>query len=324
MKEVRNVQYQVTVQVLTYNSDPEKLRQTLRSIIMQKDIAFQIVISDDGSARPPFEEARTFFAENDFHDYKFVENPVNRGTVWNYFSAVEASDGTYVKPFSPGDLLSANDVLAEWVAQTRNHQADASIADAFYYGQNDQGVYPVRAKTHPQDVSCYQKGNQDRIRMNYLFGADLFLGAAVLCRRETALAYLRELCGKVIYAEDGMFRLMAYDGVSVYYYPREAIFYEYGPGISTCGSPVWQERLRKDWLATAQILADRCVTNKRFDRYLKASLTHSQSGLWFKIKKVLLFPELLMHRLKCKWMPRWSPERIPLEYLKTIMKPDIN
>ena len=51
----------VSVVVLTYNSDMEKLFGTLRSAICQKQIRFDIVISDDGSDNFDKERLSDFF-----------------------------------------------------------------------------------------------------------------------------------------------------------------------------------------------------------------------------------------------------------------------
>ena len=40
---------QIAVEVLTYNSDLEKLKLTLNSILIQKNIDFEIIIADDVS-----------------------------------------------------------------------------------------------------------------------------------------------------------------------------------------------------------------------------------------------------------------------------------
>ena len=39
----------VSVLLVTYNADWNKLKQTIESIIAQKDVSFELIIADDGS-----------------------------------------------------------------------------------------------------------------------------------------------------------------------------------------------------------------------------------------------------------------------------------
>ena len=193
--------YQVSVAVLTYNPNTEKLLDTLQSVLLQKDIAYQIVIADDGSAEPGFAAAEQFFAASGFTDYVFVRNEENRGTVFNVLSALEQCGGTYVKLISPGDLLGGESILAEWTGQLEHSGAAVSVSDAIYYTRQSGTIRPVVEKAHPQLISCYQNGDIEQARYQHLIHNDLFLGAATLCRRDVMLRYITEIAGKVIYAE---------------------------------------------------------------------------------------------------------------------------
>ena len=57
---------EVSVVLVTYNTKWEKTRRTLESILMQKKIDFEIVISDDGSEITNYEKIIEFFRENNF------------------------------------------------------------------------------------------------------------------------------------------------------------------------------------------------------------------------------------------------------------------
>ena len=56
----------VTICVLTYNPDWIKFRNTLRSIICQRNVDFDIVVSDDGSEENYFDKAEEFLKETIF------------------------------------------------------------------------------------------------------------------------------------------------------------------------------------------------------------------------------------------------------------------
>ena len=48
---------QISVVVLTYNPDSEKLLATLRSVICQQDVDYEVILSDDGSVDNRFDLA---------------------------------------------------------------------------------------------------------------------------------------------------------------------------------------------------------------------------------------------------------------------------
>lgn len=303
--------YKISVVVLTYNPQEMKLLATLRSILNQKNIRFQIIVADDGSAKPGMAAAEALFAECGFQDYVLVANEHNQGTVHNIHSALERCTGKYVKAISPGDLLSGENVLRQWVDAMEAAGAAVSCAEAVYYVTDDGNMKPVVRKTNPQYIHCYLKNKPERARYNYLVLDDLFLGAAIICRTDLQKSYVREILGKVIYAEDHVYRLMAYDRIPMHYYPESCILYETAAGISTSGNQFWAEKLRADWNAANQLLLERCTGKAPVDKYLTRLINLPRSGLKAKLIKYLTIPGTLVYRLRAKFCPRTSVPHLP-------------
>lgn len=72
MKDFReeNNKYKITVVVITYNPDYKKLFQTLYSIVIQKNIIFEIIVSDDGTIDFDKKGIEQWFIENNFFHLK--------------------------------------------------------------------------------------------------------------------------------------------------------------------------------------------------------------------------------------------------------------
>lgn len=314
-----DTKYQATVAVVTYRPNREKLLATLRSILLQKNIRLQIVIADDGSADPCFESVETLFKMWGFSDYVLVANPENRGTVYNLFSAVEKSEGAYIKAISPGDLLASETILQEWVLQIERSGADVSFSDAVYYCMGQNGPEAVISDAHPQDVNCYLRGNTELARYQYVVLGDLILGAALLTRRSILHRYLLEICGKAIYAEDHAYRIMIYDRIPVHYFAKDAVVYEIGTGISTSGSTLWQERLERDAQACSQIIMQRpCDSKDRAAADFRYLYTYKRRGLISKIIKFIHVPRLLLQRVKSVLPSRKTGTNLPLVFLEQV------
>lgn len=303
--------YKVSVVVLTYNPDKDRLLATLRSIVQQKNIRFQIIIADDGSENAEFEAAERLFKKNGFIDYVLLKNQQNQGTVRNMYSAIEKCTGTYIKSISPGDLLCGENILRMWIEAMEETGAIVSCCDAVYYVPHSDVMEPVVRKANPQYTACYLQNRPEEARYNYLILDDLFLGAAIVCRKDVQKEYMEEILGKVIYAEDHIYRLMAYDRVPMHYYPECGVLYETATGISTSGSDFWRQKLKDDWDAASELLLARCTGKDPIDRYLRRLLALPEGGLRAKLVKYLMIPKMLAYRLRCKIYPRKSNSQFP-------------
>ena len=95
----------ISVVLLTYNSSLEKTLFSLRSIIKQKDVSFDVVVADDGSKNNNFDEIEQFFIKNNFKDYTLISHKNNIGTIKNFISAIEKVETNYFKDFGQGDAF---------------------------------------------------------------------------------------------------------------------------------------------------------------------------------------------------------------------------
>lgn len=240
--------YSVSVIIATYNSDLKKIKTTLKSVINQKKIKLQIIVCDDGSEDNHFTEIEAYFKKNNFNNYELVANKENRGTVINVLSGCERAEGDYIKSLAPGDGLIHSCVLYEWISNMENENKKWSFSDVMYYNIDNNIINILKMNSYPQDVIPYIKHNDLKARWNYVVLKDIAVGVAMIAKTEVYINYLNKIVGKVVYAEDNVWRLMSFDGVVASYFSKPAVFYEYGFGVSTSGDSEWGRRLTKDWL----------------------------------------------------------------------------
>lgn len=296
----------VSVVVLTYNPQKDKLIRTLESILQQRDIDFQIVLADDGSKEKYYDVAKKLFEKYEFLNYKLVQNVVNKGTVKNCLSAVEVCNGEYIKLISPGDYFCNTDDLKNWVEFLTEKKAEWSFCDAFYYRFNCEGEAEIlEVEAHPQNVKPYLKNNFKQCRWNYVILDDICLGAATICKNHIIREYLELISGKVFYAEDNIYRLMMAEGLKGIYYPKALIMYEIGDGVSTSQNDIWNKKLKRDWDVTSQMILERCEQDKKICKALKKimSLEKIENKYLRKISSYLIpgyFLRNLKRRLKVR------------------------
>jgi len=245
----------VSVIVATYNPDWTKFRNTLRSIICQKNVDFDIVISDDGSKVDHFDKVEQFFQENNFHAYKLVKNIENQGTVKNSILALQNTDSKYVKGISPGDFLYDENALFRFVDFAEKNPADAYFGNAVFYSVNEKNAIKLYEDKHnPKDYTPWIKKDLKRIRKNYIISRDYILGASFLCKRTLYLDYVKRLDNIIKYAEDFSFVWYVADNRKILYLDSPFVFYEFGSGISTNSSDKWRKILRNDNLNGFEIM----------------------------------------------------------------------
>lgn len=244
----------VSVYVLVYEQSWEKIKITLESLICQEGIDLEIVISDDGSKEKHFEEIRDYFEKNNFNAYKIVDSDINTGLVLNVSRALKKCEKKWVKEISPGDCLRGKNILLRWIEFLKKSGKRWSFSEVFPYKLINGEKTRVDYEIHPRAKEEYKKGEDDISRWNYLVKDDLAFGSAMLAERQLLEEYIKILEGRVVYAEDNMYRLMMFNGIVGSYYPNEAIYYEIGTGISTNGSEEWNKKISKDWKETNKIM----------------------------------------------------------------------
>ena len=62
---------QITVIVASYNPKWEKLKSTIQSALLQKNICIELIIADDGSKINYHEEVHELVKKNGLKDYTF-------------------------------------------------------------------------------------------------------------------------------------------------------------------------------------------------------------------------------------------------------------
>lgn len=276
----------VSVIVATYQPVKQKVIDTLQSIVIQKGVDVQIIVTDDGSDNNLFDEIRLFFKEKQVRDYVLLASKENQGTVKNVLKAINVCHGTYVKTISPGDCLYKEDSLQKWIMHLRNSGLEWSMGDAIYYKKNQKGmICPISQTAHPIEDSVYLKKKTKECIWNYLVLDDIALGAAVISTKKILEEYLKYIEGKVVYAEDNVYRIMMFDKRVGDYFPEDVILYEYGDGVSTSGNVIWEERLQRDWKASNEIMLERI--KKGDELQAKIAKIYRSRGVGCKVVRVM-------------------------------------
>lgn len=290
----------VSVIVCDYNPKKKPLCYTLDSLINQKGVNYEIIIVDDGSKNNLHEIIEDYFHQNRFYNWTIVCNKENRGTVRNVYSGLKICKGRYCKLISPGDSLNGEYILKDWMNFCKKQNCRWSFSEAVYYqGDPDQKNY-ISVSAHPQDLTPYIKHNSRLCRWNYTALDDIALGASIFSETSLLKEYIDKIIDKVIYAEDNVWRMMMFDGIIGMYFPENAVFYEFGTGVSTKKSDVWSQRIQKDW-DTANLLM---IENKKLDQFQEEVITawkyKKNKSKWHRLKIKGWLKSYLRRRLKTR------------------------
>ena len=286
---------QVSVIVLTYNPDNEKLRCTLAAAAAQKEIELEIIISDDGSARKDFSFLPEYMASLGVANYRLLEHAKNRGTVQSCRSAVTQAAGEYVFLTSPGDYLYDEYVLRDLYAFAQAHNAPLCFGNAVFCREGAL----TRTVGIPAAPQLYAPGVGKRQADTCFFGGIWVIGAAYFRRRELALWCLEQISETAVYMEDTtstMFALAA--GETLHHCDRNVVWYEDGTGVSTGVSDKWTKLLHKDLLTCLQKLKKQYPQNPYVDMaYINAAVQNKYRRI---LTKLLRHPALTMQLARYK------------------------
>ena len=266
---VQRDSFDITFAVLTYNPVIESLIFTLESLVKQKNVSFEILVSDDGSKNNLSSKTIEYFESKGFQDYKYILHYKNRGTVWNSYDAIIEARGEYIKLIGPGDAILSEDTISNWLNCLKETNRNWSFGDAIFYKHDENHcISVIKHEAYPHAVGCYKRENNNECRWNYIVFGDYVLGAATLCERNLILEYTRKILNRVIYGEDCYYWMMMFNDIMPYYYPQNVILYETGNGISTDENPL-HGKLLEDWDTIVQMTLNEQTDYDDFQNKLK-------------------------------------------------------
>lgn len=311
----------LSIVILMYNSNWEKLKATVMSVVLQDIKEYEVVFADDGSKVKHNQELIKLMDKFNFTNYKFVDSPTNVGTVKNIYNALKHTSGDYVKLLSPGDLLFDNNTLARLLKYVENSNAEVVFGDAVYYNSDDGKISKLSVVNSPANLKLYDNKNSYYAKfVDCLLGNDGILGASILARSDVICYYISEMVDKVKYAEDTMIRIMMFDHRKIAHYQQPIIWYEYGCGISTGKIDKWSKFIKNDYNASDEIIrlchAPQNLLEKRYIKYLTRN--YGGLGIVHKIRKCIMFPSLIFFRLKMKRFPQYTCMQGDVEYVNSL------
>lgn len=223
----------ISVLVLTYHPKKEELFSTLRSVALQKDCDFEVIVADDGSADFFESEIRQFL---DAHQipHTLVPHAQNQGTVRNILDGVRAARGRFIKPISPGDLLYDDTTLRDIAAFMQQHQAKIAFGNLLFY--SCEPAFTVKKLTYPCLTRLYRADRRysyPKAMKHQMVYNDFISGASAVYEKDAFAEALETVSPAVRYAEDTVFQLFAARNVRIYWMNRFLVWYEHGSGIST-------------------------------------------------------------------------------------------
>ena len=258
-------QFNFTILVLTYNSDWIKTKQTLLSILEQENVLFEIVIADDGSQNNNFDKIKELFDDQNFSNYKLIENKKNQGTVKNLISGLKIASGSYIKPISPGDFFYSKNSLKMALNYITNDKQEASayFGRTLYYILDAKKQIELTNQSNPHDIRPYLIQNIKKIKKNYFIRLDTILGASVIYKTESLRNHLLQICSFVKFAEDYSLICMLSEDENIRLLtdeknnPEYFICYECDTGISTQKQSKWHTILHNELEKTFKYLYDK-------------------------------------------------------------------
>ena len=249
--------YQISVIVCTYNPDWKKYEYTLRKFLQQKDISFEIIVSDDGSTEDYFCRVIRLFDRYHFKNCRFIKHTENVGTVKNYYGALLLCEGEYVFSLSPGDYVYADDTLKHFYDFAKQRNAQICFGNSVYYLPGEKIELLEGKYNDPSNIEIFAD-NYDlkKQKIGFFFG-NAILGVSFLRRIDIALKYVGKLLNVSKYVEDNTSLAFYFaDNNRLYHLNEYVSWYEYGTGVSTNQREIWNKRLTQDFDNTYRLLKE--------------------------------------------------------------------
>lgn len=284
----------ISVIICCYNSDFNKLLNTLVSVLNQKNVCFDVVITDDGSMNKEFLQIKDWIETNKIQNVILNCNEENQGTIKNILSAIPFCKSNYVKLLSPGDYLYDEYALQHYVKTFYKEKCYIVTGKSVYYTKN----YQIVPTFYPR---LKQTLNLNFIVRNIIGYGDSILGASLAYEISFLKNNLNDINSKIIYAEDyPLISICLLENKKLSFCDKILVWYECDTGIST--SKKISPLLLKDFENICYYLKDKFKDNKyvkyRFNREIKTKSWPKYLKLWLY---PIVFPGYVWYKLKAKF-----------------------
>ena len=309
---------QVSVIVITYEPDINKLIATLKSIVHQKNISYEIIVSDDGSKRVNIDnvESTVYEVVPEGIPIRFIKNLENRGTVLNIYSACQYVSGEYIKVISPGDLLYDDVVLSNFYAYAKRNSQHSFFfgRPAYYSNDGSLEIYEVSTPLYPEIFNS----KSQRIHNLALIHGHGPVGASYFHKAEDYKKYIGLVANHVKFTEDYTTSfLYLLDNGKLSFLDRKVVWYEYGLGISTGNTDKWKKIYEDDCKELYKIAKREYEDNI----YLEFRFGNKKKRFFHPI---LVLSILWINRISKKRTVHIKHTKEQIDYLKSILKTDIS
>lgn len=281
----------ISIIILTYNSNFEKILMTIESILQQSYSDYEIIISDDGSSIDNLVHVEAYFQTIGFKRYILNRLVKNVGTVKSLISACKVASGKYIKPIGAGDLLFGEQTLGDMASFMEENQSLFAFGCMKSYQLDDMDNVRFSTFSAPRNLRPYKNNNQKLIKKNIVIAADWISGSTLFYNKEYILPKMEEISKYVTYCEDLVQLLVVLESARVDFFPRHVLWYEFGDGVSTSSENALSVRLKRDHIHLWEYIND----SYSEDSMLKSRLIIEQLcnrirfGLIRKVMKRLMY-----------------------------------
>ena len=309
--------YNVSILVLTYNSQLKKLERTLISALKQSNLSTEIIICDDGSENNNFLECQKLFQKYNYGNYQLLSSMKNVGTVTNIWHVIGKAKGEYIYLISPGDYFYDDCCLSKMYKYAKEREADLVFGNAAVYtSYNSEVQLPIDNMNIPFNLRPFYYKNKNNRFAFFLLCGNYITGATILRTRNYCLKYFSKINGVCKYIEDST--SCAYsiaDGVELCHFDDYIIWYELGTGVSTNGSSKWQMLLKSDWDNFYELM----ITDFRDNKLIADVITAKKMRKKDRIKYLLLNNQkLLLFYFVQSLIKRFAPKKTNTEKIDTM------
>ena len=313
----------ITVVILTYNSNWQKLKSTIVSVVLQTNVNLKIVFADDGSSIKYNRDIVEFLKSLGFEEYEFNDLLMNQGTVNNIYNAIKNLNCDYIKLLSPGDLLYDDKVLFNTIKYMSDNNADVTFGNAVYYSIINDIVKFIKSKSYPSFPLMFNNNElYKHLFVDYVLANDTILGANIIYKADVLKKYIELVRNRLKYAEDLIVKIMLIDNLKILYCDLDSIYYDYGSGISH--SKAGNYKIENDRIALEDIILEKynnnnIVGNRIVNKYINFLFNRKRNRVLQKIFKYINYPEVIYWKIKRELIGKYSKIDCDKEYIVKLL-----